>query len=158
MPPADPRSGRYENARSIDSIVVRRRVTLGIMLLLVLAACTPVPRASSTPDARDALNLMFANRYSAAATQLQDRIRVHPGDARSHAAYALLLNYETRQNMDVAVRFAVFNNRNGDGLRNTDAFGERRGIDHRFAARSPSDDGDGRTRRPSPDGGTARLE
>ena len=97
MPPADPRSGRYENARSIDSIVVRQRATLGITLLLLLAACTPVPRASSTPDARDSLNLMFANRYSAAATQLQDRIRVHPDDARSHAAYALLLNYETRQ-------------------------------------------------------------
>jgi tetratricopeptide (TPR) repeat protein len=72
-------------------------VALALTCALLIAACSPVPTAQSGPDAQGALNLMFQNRYSAAAAQLQDLIRSHPGDARSHAAYALLLNYETKQ-------------------------------------------------------------
>ena len=82
---------------SIHSNLVRRRVQGGIVIMLLIAACTPAPRASSSPDARDALNLMFQNKYSAAAARLQELIRRHPQDAQPHAAYALLLNYETRQ-------------------------------------------------------------
>jgi len=40
---------------------------------------------------------MFQNKYSAATTQLQDLIRAHPQDARDHATYALVLNYQTKQ-------------------------------------------------------------
>ena len=39
---------------------------------------------------------MFKNRYAAATAQLQDLIRAHPQDARDHATYALVLNYETK--------------------------------------------------------------
>src|ERR1700736_3691177 len=40
---------------------------------------------------------MFQNKYAAATTQLQDLIRAHPQDAKDHATYALVLNYETKQ-------------------------------------------------------------
>jgi tetratricopeptide (TPR) repeat protein len=40
---------------------------------------------------------MFQNKYSAAMAQLQDLIKTHPNDARDHATYALVLNYETKQ-------------------------------------------------------------
>jgi tetratricopeptide (TPR) repeat protein len=40
---------------------------------------------------------MFQNKYAAATTQLQDLIKAHPQDARDHATYALVLNYETKQ-------------------------------------------------------------
>ena len=40
---------------------------------------------------------MFHNKYSAAATQLQELIKNHPQDAQNHAAYALVLNYEMKQ-------------------------------------------------------------
>ena len=94
---ADPIAEPVGEGSSIHSTVVRRRVQAGMVVVLLIAACTPVPRASSSPDARDALNLMFQNKYSAAAARLQDLIRTHPQDAQPHAAYALLLNYETRQ-------------------------------------------------------------
>jgi len=40
---------------------------------------------------------MFQNRYAAATTQLQDLIKAHPQDAKDHATYALVLNYQTKQ-------------------------------------------------------------
>jgi len=40
---------------------------------------------------------MFQNKYAAATTQLQELIKAHPQDAKDHAAYALVLNYETKQ-------------------------------------------------------------
>ena len=40
---------------------------------------------------------MFENKYAAATTQLQDLIRAHPQDAKDHATYALVLNYQTKQ-------------------------------------------------------------
>ena len=40
---------------------------------------------------------MFQNKYAAATVQLQDLIRAHPQDARDHATYALVLNYESKQ-------------------------------------------------------------
>ena len=40
---------------------------------------------------------MFQNKYAAATSQLQDLIRAHPQDAKDHAAYALVLNYQTKQ-------------------------------------------------------------
>ena len=40
---------------------------------------------------------MFRNKYSAAATQLQELIKTHPQDAKNHAVYALVLNYQTKQ-------------------------------------------------------------
>jgi tetratricopeptide (TPR) repeat protein len=40
---------------------------------------------------------MFQNRYAAAITQLHDLIKAHPQDARDHATYALVLNYETKE-------------------------------------------------------------
>ena len=40
---------------------------------------------------------MFQNKYAAATTQLQDLIRAHPQDAKDHATYALVLNYQTKQ-------------------------------------------------------------
>jgi uncharacterized protein YkwD/Tfp pilus assembly protein PilF len=63
----------------------------------LLAACDPVTPRPSGPSAESALDLMFHNKYAAAATQLQDLIRAHPQDAKDHATYALVLNYETKQ-------------------------------------------------------------
>ena len=40
---------------------------------------------------------MFQNKYATATTQLQDLIRAHPQDAKDHATYALVLNYQTKQ-------------------------------------------------------------
>ena len=40
---------------------------------------------------------MFQNKYAAATSQLQDLIRAHPQDARDHATYALVLNYQMKQ-------------------------------------------------------------
>src|SRR5437879_8777161 len=49
---------------------------------------------------------MFENKYSAATSQLQDLIRAHPQDAKDHATYALVLNYQTKQKpaLDEAVK------------------------------------------------------
>ncbi len=66
------------------------------MVAFAVAACTPNPKAS-VPTASSALDLMFENKYSAAGSQLQDQIKKNPQDARAHAAYALLLNYQSRQ-------------------------------------------------------------
>ncbi|HYM49124.1 MAG TPA: CAP domain-containing protein [Candidatus Limnocylindrales bacterium] len=74
----------------------RRRLCAGIIAGLLLAACAPGPAASSSPGTV-ALNLMFQNQYSAASARLVDQLRAHPTDAQSHAAYALLLNYESKQ-------------------------------------------------------------
>src|SRR3989442_4426385 len=75
---------------------VRRR---GAVLLLAafLAACDPVSPKPNGPSAQSALDLMFQNKYAAAAGQLQELIRAHPQDAEDHATYALVLNYETKQ-------------------------------------------------------------
>jgi uncharacterized protein YkwD len=75
---------------------VRRRV-LTLVLAAILAACNQVIPKSNGPSADSALDLMFHNKYSAAITQLQDSLKAHPQDARLHADYALVLNYETKQ-------------------------------------------------------------
>jgi len=40
---------------------------------------------------------MFHNKYAAATAQLQESLKTHPQDARLHADYALVLNYQTKQ-------------------------------------------------------------
>jgi tetratricopeptide (TPR) repeat protein len=62
-----------------------------------MAACSPSFNQQSGPSTSSALDLMFRNRYSSAAGQLQGLIKDHPHDARARAAYALLLNYESKQ-------------------------------------------------------------
>src|SRR5260370_909557 len=49
---------------------------------------------------------MFQNKYAAATTRLQDLVRAHPQDAKDHATYALVLNYQTKQKaaLDEAVK------------------------------------------------------
>ena len=74
----------------------RRRGTI-LLFAVLLTACDPVAPKASGPSAESALNLMFQNKYAAATTQLQDLIKAHPQDAKDHAAYALVLNYETKQ-------------------------------------------------------------
>jgi uncharacterized protein YkwD/Tfp pilus assembly protein PilF len=68
-----------------------------LLLAALLAACDPVAPKPSGPSASSALDLMFQNKYAQATTQLQDLIRAHPQDAKDHATYALVLNYETKQ-------------------------------------------------------------
>lgn len=85
----DPRIGRFGGFGI-------RRATLVAEVSLLLSACAPVPRQTG-PSVGEALDLMFHNRYAAAAADLQQLIRDHPRDAQSHAAYALLLNYELKQ-------------------------------------------------------------
>ncbi len=63
---------------------------------MLLGACTPTPRPKG-PSVDGALDLMFQNKYASAASQLQDLIKDRPRDARPHAAYALLLNYQQKQ-------------------------------------------------------------
>jgi len=63
----------------------------------LLVACDPVVAKPAGPNAGSALELMFENKYAAATSQLQDLIRAHPQDAKDHASYALLLNYQTKQ-------------------------------------------------------------
>ena len=79
-------------------MAVRQRAALVILLCLTLAGCTPAvpvkPPVQSSVDS--ALDLMFENKYSAAADSLRQLINQHPNDARAHAARALLLNYETK--------------------------------------------------------------
>jgi Tfp pilus assembly protein PilF len=75
---------------------VRRRGAV-LLLAALLAACDPVTPKPSGPSAASALDLMFQNKYAAAVTQLQDLIRAHPRDARDHATYALVLNYQMKQ-------------------------------------------------------------
>src|SRR2546427_787810 len=75
---------------------VRRRGAV-LLLAALLAACDPVTPKPSGPSAQSALDLMFQNKYAAAAGQLQELIRAHPQDAVDHATYALVLNYETKQ-------------------------------------------------------------
>jgi tetratricopeptide (TPR) repeat protein len=75
---------------------VRRRGAV-ILVAALLAACDSIAPKPTGPTAQSALDLMFQNKYSAAASQLQDLIKAHPQDARDHASYALLLNYETKQ-------------------------------------------------------------
>ena len=62
-----------------------------------MSACSPSFTQQTGPSASSALDLMFRNRYSTAAGQLQGLIKDHPRDARARAAYALLLNYESKQ-------------------------------------------------------------
>jgi Tfp pilus assembly protein PilF len=76
---------------------VRRRRGAVLLLAALLAACDPVAPKPAGPSAESALDLMFQNKYAAATTQLQDLIRAHPQDAKDHATYALVLNYETKQ-------------------------------------------------------------
>jgi tetratricopeptide (TPR) repeat protein len=76
---------------------VRRRRGAILLWAVLLAACDPVAPKPTGPSAESALNLMFQNKYAAATTQLQDLIKAHPQDAKDHAAYALVLNYETKQ-------------------------------------------------------------
>ena len=75
---------------------MRRRGAV-LLLAALLAACDPVTPKPSGPSAQSALDLMFQNKYAAAAGQLQELIRAHPQDAVDHATYALVLNYETKQ-------------------------------------------------------------
>src|SRR3989475_12491443 len=75
---------------------VRRRGAV-LVLFALLAACDSVTPKPNGPSAQSALDLMFKNKYAAATAQLQDLIRAHPQDARDHASYALVLNYETKQ-------------------------------------------------------------
>jgi len=76
---------------------VRRRGAV-LLLAALLVACDPVSAPKPTgSSASSALDLMFQNKYAAAITQLQDLIRAHPQDARDHATYALVLNYQTKQ-------------------------------------------------------------
>src|SRR4030088_2136840 len=63
----------------------------------MLVACDPVVSKPAGPSAESALELMFGNKYAAATSQLQDLIRAHPQDAKDHATYALVLNYQTKQ-------------------------------------------------------------
>jgi Tfp pilus assembly protein PilF len=79
---------------------VRRRGAVLVLFALLsvgLAACDSVTPKPSGTSAQSALDLMFKNKYAAATAQLQDLIRAHPQDARDHATYALVLNYETKQ-------------------------------------------------------------
>ena len=62
-----------------------------------MSACSPSFTQQTGSSASSALDLMFRNRYSTAAGQLQGLIKDHPHDARARAAYALLLNYESKQ-------------------------------------------------------------
>ncbi len=74
----------------------RVRKLASILIALLVTACTPVPHHSG-PTVETALDLMFHNRYAAAAAQFQQLIRDHPRDPQPHAAYALLLNYQLKQ-------------------------------------------------------------
>ncbi len=67
------------------------------LVAALLAACDPVTPKATGQSADSALALMFQNKYAAATSQLQDLIRAHPQDAKDHAVYALVLNYETKQ-------------------------------------------------------------
>lgn len=75
---------------------MRRRGAL-LVLAALLAACNPATPKPTGPTPQSALDLMFQNKYSAATTQLRDLIKQHPNDARDHATYALVLNYQTKQ-------------------------------------------------------------
>lgn len=75
---------------------VKRHLLWLLVAVTVLGACTPTPRPRG-PSVDGALDLMFQNKYSTAASQLQDLIKNRPRDARPHAAYALLLNYQQKQ-------------------------------------------------------------
>ncbi|HEX9097444.1 MAG TPA: hypothetical protein VF990_15245, partial [Candidatus Dormibacteraeota bacterium] len=76
---------------------MRRRGGAILLLAVLLAACDPVAPRASVPSAESALALMFQNKYAAATTQLQELIKAHPQDAKDHATYALVLNYQTKQ-------------------------------------------------------------
>ena len=76
---------------------MRRRGAGFLALVLVLAACDTVAPKPAGPTAQSALDLMFHNKYAAATTQLQDLIKTNSQDAKNHAAYALVLNYESKQ-------------------------------------------------------------
>ena len=75
---------------------MRRRGAV-LLLAALLAACDLVTPKPSGPSAQSALDLMFQNKYAAAASQLQELLKAHPQDAMDHATYALVLNYETKQ-------------------------------------------------------------
>ena len=75
---------------------MRRRGAF-LLLAALLAACDTVAPKPSGPSAQSALELMFQNKYSVATAQLQDLIKNHPNDARDHATYALVLNYQSKQ-------------------------------------------------------------
>ena len=76
---------------------MRRRGAVLLIAAALLVACDPVVAKPAGPSADSALELMFENKYAAATTQLQDLIRAHPQDAKDHATYALVLNYQTKQ-------------------------------------------------------------
>jgi Tfp pilus assembly protein PilF/uncharacterized protein YkwD len=76
---------------------VRRRGAVLLIAAALLVACDPVGSKPAGPSAESALELMFANKYAAATSQLQDLIKAHPQDAKDHATYALVLNYQTKQ-------------------------------------------------------------
>src|SRR5207245_11782106 len=75
---------------------VRRRGAVLLIAAALLVACDPVVAKPAGPNAGSALELMFENKYAAATSQLQDLIRAHPQDAKDHASYALVLNYQTK--------------------------------------------------------------
>jgi hypothetical protein len=75
---------------------MRRRGAVLLIAAALLVACDPVAPKSTGPSAEAALALMFQNKYATATTQLQDLIRAHPQDAKDHATYALVLNYQTK--------------------------------------------------------------
>jgi len=52
---------------------VRRRGAV-LLLAALLAACDPITPKPSGPSAQSALDLMFQNKYAAAAGQLQELI------------------------------------------------------------------------------------
>ncbi|TMC45153.1 MAG: hypothetical protein E6J25_02935 [Chloroflexi bacterium] len=85
---------------------MRRRRGAFLLVAALLAACDPVAPQASGPSAESALALMFQNKYAAATSQLQDLIKAHPKDAKDHATYALVLNYQTKQKpaLDEAVK------------------------------------------------------
>jgi tetratricopeptide (TPR) repeat protein len=74
-----------------------RRALAAVCLVATMSACSPSFTQQTGSSASSALDLMFRNRYSTAAGQLQGLIKDHPHDARARAAYALLLNYESKQ-------------------------------------------------------------
>jgi len=75
---------------------VRRRVAV-FVLSAVLVSCNQGIVKTNGPNADAALDLMFHNKYAAATAQLQESLKSHPQDARLHADYALVLNYQTKQ-------------------------------------------------------------
>ena len=82
----------------LDKLVeVRRRGAVLLLAAALLVACDPIAAKPAGPSAQSSLDLMFQNKYAAATSQIQDLVRAHPQDAKDHATYALVLNYQTKQ-------------------------------------------------------------